>query len=206
MPKKSLYSFEQLVEIYRRYAQLKGWSTKAELIRDKVQAWMDSSIGPVGLAIEYHETRRDGAKDLGHDAEARAANAPIQTIVARLAGVEHANSDGSSRAAIIRKCAPFEILPLRPEPKNKYDPNAIAVLRQDGTQIGYLPRHLAAQMVAEAHLGCRYVAAVQSIDTGDNQLGVIPEANIVVFRVKPGVSNEDLQAYYDSWVREMKDR
>ena len=63
------YSDEQLAEMYRRYAELKGWSTRNEVIREKIQAWRDSSIGPVGLAIDFHKTGKDNAKHLGHNAE-----------------------------------------------------------------------------------------------------------------------------------------
>src|SRR5262249_16469371 len=203
MPKQSPYTFEQLVEVYRRYAQLKGWSTKEEVIRDKVESWIDHSIGPVGLAIEYHETRQDGAKHLGHDAEARAADAPIQTISTQVAGVEHANGDGPARGASVKKCPLFDLPPPRHEPQNKYDSNAIAVLRADGEQIGYLPRRVAAEFVGEAKLGCRYVAALESIDTFGGMAGVIPDVTILVFRAKPSVSDKELQGYYNAWVGKM---
>ena len=66
------YSDEELAEMYRRYAELKGWSTKDVTVQDKVEGWRDSSIGPVGLAIDFHETGNDNAKHIGNDAEAKA--------------------------------------------------------------------------------------------------------------------------------------
>ncbi len=57
---------------------------------------------------------------------------------ARIAGASSPNADGSSRPSIIKKCEPMEILRLELEPNNAADPNAIAVKRVDGTQLGYL--------------------------------------------------------------------
>ena len=67
------YSDEQLAKMYRRYAELKGWSTRDEVVQDKVQAWRDSSIGSVGLAIDFYETGTDNAKHLGRNAETESA-------------------------------------------------------------------------------------------------------------------------------------
>lgn len=204
MAKKSAYTFAQLAEIYRRYAALKGWSTKDEVVHDKVQSWLDSSIGPVGLAIEFYETKKDSAKHLGYDAEARAVDAGIQTAVTKLAGTEHANEDGVSRQAILRHCALFEPLRLQHEPTNPYDSNAIAVFRENGQQLGYLPRQMAARIVSEGRLGCRYVAAIQSLGPGRGQPDEIWDATAVLFRIKPGVSDQELETYYDAWVAGMQ--
>jgi len=69
------YTDEQLTKIYRRYAELKGWNTSDEVVQDKLQSWRAMSIGPVGLAIDFHETGKDNAKHLGRDAEIEAGKA-----------------------------------------------------------------------------------------------------------------------------------
>ena len=56
-----------------------------------------------------------------------------------VAGVTFPNEDGSDRQKILRKCRPGEILTLRREPENPHSKHAVAVLRNTGEQIGYLP-------------------------------------------------------------------
>lgn len=55
-------------------------------------------------------------------------------------GTEYSNSDGTSRAQILRTCKDGEDLFLKCEPHNLYDSNAVMVLKKDGQQIGYIPR------------------------------------------------------------------
>lgn len=43
-----------------------------------------------------------------------------------------------TRKIEIEECTPGEFVELRPEPKNKHDPNAIAVFSCRGIQLGYL--------------------------------------------------------------------
>jgi hypothetical protein len=69
---------------------------------------------------------------------------------ARIAGASSPNADGSSRPSIIEKCEPMEILRLELEPDNPADPNAIAVKRVDGTQLGYLERGAASDLHRDA--------------------------------------------------------
>jgi hypothetical protein len=53
-------------------------------------------------------------------------------------GAMHPNADGSNRLFEIALCAPGEPVDLIPEPKNKHDPSAVAVVSLRGIQIGYL--------------------------------------------------------------------
>lgn len=68
----------------------------------------------------------------------------------KIAGASFPNSDGSSRASIIEKCEPMELLRLELEPDNPADPNAIAVKRVDGSQLGYLERTVASDLHRDA--------------------------------------------------------
>jgi len=70
--KRSEYTDEELVNMYCRYAHLKGWSTEDTIVSLKVEAWRAKGIGPVGLAIDFYETGKDNAKHLGKDAEEEA--------------------------------------------------------------------------------------------------------------------------------------
>ena len=53
-------------------------------------------------------------------------------------GAIHENKDRSNRLFEIRLCVPGEAVDLIPEPKNPFDPSAIAVWSMRGVQIGYL--------------------------------------------------------------------
>jgi hypothetical protein len=79
-----------------------------------------------------------------------------KSFYAKIAGTSHANPDGTSRAAIIDKCETFDILRLEAEPENPVDPNAVAVFRVEGGQLGYLDARLAGEATRDAkgHGGC----------------------------------------------------
>ena len=69
---------------------------------------------------------------------------------ARIAGASSPNADGTSRRSIIEKCEPMEVLRLELEPNNPADPQAIAVKRVDGTQLGYLEPGVASGLHRDA--------------------------------------------------------
>jgi hypothetical protein len=60
------------------------------------------------------------------------------------------NADGSRRRAAIEKCEPMELLRLELDPKHPIDPQAIAVKRVDGSQLGYLKRRVANDLHRDA--------------------------------------------------------
>lgn len=53
-------------------------------------------------------------------------------------GAIHENKDRGNRLFEIRLCVPGEAIDLVPEPKNPFDPSAIAVFSMRGVQLGYL--------------------------------------------------------------------
>jgi hypothetical protein len=69
---------------------------------------------------------------------------------ARIVGASSSNADGSSRPSIINQCGPMEILRLELDPNNSAGPNAIAVKRVDGTQLGYLEPGVASDLHQDA--------------------------------------------------------
>lgn len=70
--KGSQYSAAELAEIYRDCAWRKGWDTTDRVVKDKVDSWHSGSIGPVGLAIDWHESGgKDPKPELGNDATVR---------------------------------------------------------------------------------------------------------------------------------------
>jgi hypothetical protein len=68
----------------------------------------------------------------------REALAAEGLLVANVAGAVHRPDALSSEGA-----APGRRLRLRAEPENPHDPNAVAVLTEDGLALGYVPRDLA---------------------------------------------------------------
>ena len=62
-------------------------------------------------------------------------------ICTRVAGVTF-----NGRQSVIASLSNGEEILLKREPTNPYDPNAICVEHQNGQQIGYLNRHLAATL------------------------------------------------------------
>jgi hypothetical protein len=71
----------------------------------------------------------------------------------KIAGVSHKNRDGSSRQTIIRRCRIGEPLRFQCEPDNPVDPKAVAILRADGEQVGYLEARAAAELHRELASG-----------------------------------------------------
>lgn len=63
---------------------------------------------------------------------------PLAPITLAVVGAPFPNADGSNRRFEIALCKPGSPIELRPEPKNKKDPRAIAVYSERGVQIGYL--------------------------------------------------------------------
>jgi HIRAN domain len=68
-------------------------------------------------------------------------------IFSRVTGESFPNDDGTERQAIIVNCRVGAPLLLEAKPNNPGDENVIRVLREDGQQIGYLERDLAARLV-----------------------------------------------------------
>lgn len=71
---------------------------------------------------------------------------PIPSFSLAVVGAPYDNKDGSNREFEILLCSPGDIVELRPEPKNKYDEHAVAVLSKNGVQIGYINSERAPQI------------------------------------------------------------
>lgn len=125
-------------------------------------------------------------------------------------GAQFPNADGSNRRFEILLCKPGEPVELRPEPRNKADPNAIAVLSCRGVQLGYLSAERAPRI--GALLGEREVQAVfqRAADFGawirvafDGEAPVLTDAMLVDHDGGPGELEAD--AYYHADERELDD-
>lgn len=74
-------------------------------------------------------------------------------------GARFPNSDGSDRRREILLCIPGEPVELRPEPHNKADARAVAVLSYRGVQIGYLTAERCGR-ISQLLEQCREVQAI----------------------------------------------
>ena len=84
-----------------------------------------------------------------------------------IVGESRSNSDGKSRQTIIKNdCRPGEVLILEREPKNKYDPNAVALCRVNGDQIGYIDRENAVWVSRVMDEGNKIHATLNKITGG----------------------------------------
>jgi hypothetical protein len=54
-------------------------------------------------------------------------------------GGAYPNADGSNRQFHAMTCSPGDLIELRPEPTNKFDPQAVAVFNDRAGMLGYLP-------------------------------------------------------------------
>jgi hypothetical protein len=78
----------------------------------------------------------------------------------------HANVDGGNRLFEIALCVVGEGVHLVPEPKNKHDPSAVAVLSARGVQIGYLTAERCGWIGAKLRLGEEIRALFQAPEKG----------------------------------------
>jgi len=112
------------------------------------------------------------------------------------------------RQDLVRALAPGSILRLTREPDNHYDPLAIKVTTEAGTQIGYLSARLAARLAPSIDVGARYSAIVSQITGGgEKHLGV----NIYVQRHEASPDGPDeghllREAWQGLSVEELVDR
>lgn len=89
-------------------------------------------------------------------------------------GAIHPNADGSNRLFEIALMAPGDPVHLRPEPTNKADPSAVAVLSARGIQIGYLSAERCGWIGGKIKQGADVVAIFQAKTRG----GAVIRANL----------------------------
>jgi hypothetical protein len=78
-------------------------------------------------------------------------------------GVAYPNEDKSksNRRFEIKLCVPGDPVDLRPEPKNKHDPSAVAVFSERGVQIGYVTAERCGRIGAMIREGRELLAIFQ---------------------------------------------
>jgi len=88
----------------------------------------------------------------------------MQELTLAVVGIDFPNTDGSNRRSEAMMTLTGEPVALRPEPKNKHDSNAIAVVSPRGVQIGYLNAERAPYIGGRMSRGEEYEAIFQGVD------------------------------------------
>lgn len=76
-------------------------------------------------------------------------------ITLAVVGIPYGNRDGSNRLFEVKACAPGDPIDLTPEPRNKFDEQAVGVWRSGGWQMGYITADRAAYIgkrIAEGYV------------------------------------------------------
>ena len=136
------------------------------------------------VAVAKYERFAQAARGLHH-------------FYSKVAGVSHANDDGTDRQEIIARCEPLELLLLDHDEHNPYDSNAVRVRRENGEQIGFLSAELAGEVVEEATRGIRFAAFIHAI-TGGTPHKPIMGVNLLIVVAEPGVTDQQAQAYAET--------
>lgn len=87
----------------------------------------------------------------------------MQELTLTVVGIDYANADKSNRRSEAMMTLPGEPVELRPEPRNRHDPNAVAVIGPRGIQLGYLSAERAPYVGARLRRGEEVVALFQEI-------------------------------------------
>lgn len=90
----------------------------------------------------------------------------MQELTLAVVGIDFPNADGSNRRSEAMMTLPGEPIELLPEPKNKHDANAIAVIGSRGVQLGYVNAERAPYIGSRMSRGEDVVGIFQGIDGG----------------------------------------
>lgn len=112
--------------------------------------------------------------------EKQADNEPLELIETRVAGVTFENDNGTSRQEILKKCKPGEPIKLvhSPMPEHEY---AVKVLRENGEQLGHIPREDAEDVADWLNSANTVTAKIKRITGGKKDkptLGCVIEIRI----------------------------
>jgi hypothetical protein len=96
----------------------------------------------------------------------------MQELTLAVVGIDFPNADGSNRRSETMMTLPGESVELVPEPKNKHDSNAIAVISPRGIQLGYVNAERAPYIGSRMSRGEDVEAIFQGMDGGSTFIRV----------------------------------
>lgn len=88
-----------------------------------------------------------------------------------LVGIDQDSASGENRQKLIRQCRPLESVKLVREGDHDSDRAAIVVQRNDGSDIGQLPRKLAIDIAEYLDSGTPVKAKIRAIEPCENDRG-----------------------------------
>ena len=88
----------------------------------------------------------------------------MQELTLAVVGIDFPNADGSNRRSEAMMTLPGDPVTLRPEPRNKHDRNAIAVIGPRGVQLGYVSAERASYIAGRMSRGEEVAAIFQGMD------------------------------------------
>ena len=117
----------------------------------------------------------------------------VGTFHTKVAGVSHANPDGTPRQSLIKnRCRVGDEVRLAPEPGNPHDRDAIAVHHATGGQLGYLSAELAASLRRDVKAGRRLRGVISDV-TGGTRDRPTRGVNLLVAVSDPGASEDQIR-------------
>ena len=116
----------------------------------------------------------------------------IKHFFTKVVGVTQGN-----RQQVLASLQQYESLDLEHEDDNPVDPNAVAVNRSNGQQLGYLNRDLAKEVATRNQQGYRYAVFVKDVTGGgDRNLG----CNLLIVVSDPQSTDAEAQAYLNNLI------
>jgi hypothetical protein len=88
----------------------------------------------------------------------------MQELTLAVVGIDFPNADGSNRLSEALMTLPGEPIELVPEPRNKHDSHAIAVISPRGVQLGYVNAERAPYIGSRMSRGEEVNAIFQGVD------------------------------------------
>ena len=92
---------------------------------------------------------------------------PLESWECIVVGIDRRGLQGGQRQDVIAKLAKGEPIVLIRDPGNKLDADAVALFMEDGHDIGYLPREIAAKIAPRLDSGSPVTASVLAVETLD---------------------------------------
>ena len=96
---------------------------------------------------------------------------PLESWECIVVGIDRRGLQGGQRQDVIAKLAKGEPIVLIRDPGNKLDADAVALFMEDGHDIGYLPREIAAKIAPRLDSGSPVTASVLAVETLTSQRG-----------------------------------
>lgn len=143
--------FEPTVDEY------KGRKTAKLMTKDIIFGAQDPEQTAMGIMFDELFSRSDAICETGE----YAGITQVARFNTKVVGVTFEN-----RQDVLATLEPGTELLLQRQPGNEHDSNAIAVTLLDGTQIGFLNRHLAKRLAPDMDAGTAYDAAVSAVTGG----------------------------------------